>query len=203
MCTNRLLRLVALPCLGVVCGVAIAVRPAAACTIDGRASMTLNSGLAWPTRAAPNVRDLSWWAPFSLGDASPASAQVLAEDPSKLRTSLPGVAFQTPFRWSLGDGGAATGLSVTHQYARQGWCKVRVAYYEPSANRWVQFDSAQLHVVPGITVQAGDGPGSGLLAGNRRPLVVGLSGAAGLAYLTGLFVAVRGMRKQEDDEVDP
>ncbi|HVC82910.1 MAG TPA: PKD domain-containing protein [Chloroflexota bacterium] len=181
----------------------MAARPAAACTIDGRASMTLNSGLAWPTRSAPNARDLAWWAPFSLGDASPASAQVLAEDPSKLRTSLPAAAFQTPFRWSLGDGGTATGLSVTHQYARQGWYKVRVAYYEPSARRWVQFDSAQLHVAPGIMVQAGAGPDSGLLTGNRRPLVVGLSGAAGLVCVAGLFVAARGMLPREDDEVAP
>jgi len=174
---------------------------ASACTIDGKASMVFNGAPAGLNHASPNRGNLAWWAPFSLGEASPGSPQVLAEDPRKLQSVLPSVAFRHPFRWTFGDGGAGAGMAITHQFARTGWYRVQVAYYYPSTNRWVQFDSAQLHVVPAVTVQATSASAAnGVLGGNQRLLVMGASGVAGLVCLVILGVTLRGLRPRAEPE---
>jgi hypothetical protein len=40
------------------------------------------------------------------------------------------------------------GQTVSHAYAHTGWYKIAVRYYWPAHRQWVEFDSAEQHIVP-------------------------------------------------------
>lgn len=120
---------------------------AQACSIDGIASLSANGKLATISAAAPTQAALTYWAPFTLLAAAPGDVVHLQEDLGKLHSSLPRTAFNTPFRWSFGDGTVVNGVQASHRYAHTGWYKIDVKYYEPSRHTWVLFDSAQQHII--------------------------------------------------------
>lgn len=125
----------------------IAAQAVRACSIDGIASLSANGKLASISAAAPTQAALAYWAPFTLLATAPGDLIHVQEDIGKLHNSLPHTAFATPFRWSFGDGTVVSGLQASHRYARTGWYKIDVRYYEPGRQSWVLFDSAQQHVV--------------------------------------------------------
>ncbi len=122
---------------------------AAACSLDGIASISVNGLLAIRTTDAPTPATLTRWAPFTIGLAfAPGDILRWGEDHDKIRRSLPASALRTPFHWSFGDGRAATGLQVAHRYNRTGWYRVAVWSYWPSRHNWVLFDSARVQILP-------------------------------------------------------
>lgn len=175
----------------------VGAQAAVACTIDGIASMKINHFWAVTNRTVPTAATLAHWAPFSLGEAAPNNPVVLQEIPGKLRNVLPREAFLQPFSWQLGDGANARGASLTHTYAHTGWYRVQVSYYWPSQHRWVQFDSAQLHVVPPVTVSAVAAQSTGAGTDDKKMLVIGISGVVGLGCIVLLAQVIRMARREE------
>jgi PKD domain len=172
----------------------ITAGPAAACTIDGVASMKLDNLYALKNKALPASGTLATWAQFTLGDASPHKILNFAEDMAKLKKVLPAASLQHPFSWKFGDGASAVGQQVSHSYARAGLYKVETRYYLPSTKQWVLFDSAQLRIVPPIVVTLVPQHTSSASSGTNMA-VVALAGLAVLACLGVIAVQVRGMRQ--------
>jgi len=137
----------------------VAPLPAAACSLDGIASLSLDGILAARTTDTPTAATLANWAPFTFGLAyAPSMALRFDEDRSKVARTLPAAALVTPFRWNFGDAGdtagrvgkgksTTRGFAVTHRYARPGWYKIAVQGYWPSRG-WVLFDNARVHILP-------------------------------------------------------
>jgi PKD domain len=120
---------------------------AAACSIDGVPSLTMDGKLVTTNFGQATKDNFAYWAAFSLGSAPAGRRLAMAEDLPKVRQALSTGALSTPFSWSFGDGGAARGAAVRHRYARPGWYKVDVSYYVPAKRQWVVFDSAQVQIV--------------------------------------------------------
>jgi len=126
---------------------ALAPRPAAACTIDNTASAYANGTRATPTTTGASPGAL--WAPFTFGQAVAAAAPVrLDESRADLLRSLASVTVAAPYRWTFGDGTAALGHVVTHRYARPGLYLIGVEGFDGQTRRWFPFDKALLRVVP-------------------------------------------------------
>jgi hypothetical protein len=124
------------------------VQSARACSLDGIASLAANGNTASLNGDSPTASTLSYWAPFTLLAAAPGDTLHLSENLSNVKRSIPKEALSQPFQWSFGDGTSALGQTVVHRYARTGWYKMTVRYYWPSHHQWVQFDSAEQHIVP-------------------------------------------------------
>ena len=118
-----------------------------ACSIDGVPSLSLDGRLVTFNYGQATKSNLAYWAAFSLGTTSANKQIRLQEDITKIGKALSPKALKTPFQWTFGDGGSASGFSVRHRYQRPGWYKVNVEYYYTPQRKWVVFDSAQLHVV--------------------------------------------------------
>jgi PKD domain len=141
---------------------------AAACSIDGVPSLTMDGKLVTINFGQATKDNFAYWAAFSLGSAPAGRRLGMAEDLPKVRQALSAGAMSTPFSWSFGDGDDARGAAVRHTYAQPGWYKVDVSYYLPAKRQWVIFDSAQVQIVSTA--------GSSAAAGASR--VIWLSGAS-------------------------
>ena len=119
-----------------------------ACSIDGVASLSANGNTASLNGASANASTVSYWAPFTLIAAAPGDTLHLSENISNVSRSIPKESVKLPFKWSFGDGATALGQTATHSYAHTGWYKITVQYYWPAHRQWVQFDSAEQHIVP-------------------------------------------------------
>jgi hypothetical protein len=119
-----------------------------ACSLDGIASLSVNGNTASLNGASPTASSLAYWAPFTLIAAAPGDTFHLSENISNVSRSIPKESVKLPFKWSFGDGATALGQTATHSYAHTGWYKITVQYYWPAHRQWVQFDSAEQHIVP-------------------------------------------------------
>ncbi len=173
------------------------ISPVAACGIDGIPSMSLNGRLVTINADQATKQNLAYWAPFVLGSAKPAAALRFAEDESELHKSLSTEAFAMPFQWTFGDGAAAKGPDVAHQYSQPGWYKVNVSYYYTPEKRWVVFDSAEL-----LVGAMGAKADADLLS---IPLVASLAGGvlclAALAFM-GLRLRAKGGQPADGRDMD-
>jgi hypothetical protein len=177
------------------------ITPAAACSIDGIASLQLNNLYATKNQTAAANANLATWAPFSLGDASPHALLHFSEDLNKLRNVLPKGSLQHPFTWRFGDGASVVGQDVAHKYTDAGLYKLEVRYYLPSTRQWVLFDSAQLHVVPPTVVSLAPLHASGASMGGTKTLELSLAGLAGVICLGVIVWQLRGMRPTDKGNV--
>jgi PKD domain len=124
------------------------VDTARACSLDGVASLSANGTMASLNGDSATASTLKYWAPFSLLAAAPGDRLRLAENLSNVRKSIPAQSARLPFTWTFGDGVTAIGQTVSHSYARTGWYRIAVRYYWPAHRQWVEFDSAEQHIVP-------------------------------------------------------
>lgn len=179
----------------------VGVTPAAACTIDGVASLRLGSLYATKNQTAPVSTNLATWAPFSLGDASPHDLLHFNEDLNKLQKVLPKASLQHPFTWRFGDGVSAVGQNVSHTYGRAGLYKLEVRYYLPATHLWVLFDSAQLHVVPPTVVSMAPLHTNRTSTSGTTAAELSLAGLAGVVCLGVIVWQIRVMRPTDKDNV--
>ena len=137
--------------LGVASGLLLCawLTPAAyACNLDGIASLSVNGNVASLTTSRPTASNLGYWSRFTLLAAAPGDTLRFSENLANVSLSIPAASTKLPFSWSFGDGSSAVGQSVSHRYARTGWYKVTARYYWPARRQWVEFDSAEQHIVP-------------------------------------------------------
>ncbi|HWE60495.1 MAG TPA: hypothetical protein VHB98_02175 [Chloroflexota bacterium] len=136
--------------MGMLALILLALQPslAQACSLDGIASISMNGNLASLTAGAPTAANRAHWASFTLLAAAPNTNLRLSEDLNKVHQALADPALKTPFRWSFDDGVTTRGFSVVHRFAQIGWHRVTVSYYWPDQKRWIEFDSAQVQIVP-------------------------------------------------------
>lgn len=120
---------------------------AAACSLDGIASLSMDGVRATLTAGTASQSNARYWAPFTLLAAARGDTVRLSEDRGGVSRSLTAAQMQTPFRWIFDDGGSAAGWTVTHAFSQLGPHRFTVSYYWRTENRWVEFDSAQLQVV--------------------------------------------------------
>ena len=73
---------------------------------------------------------------------------VLQEMRSRVLWTLPPSAFNTPWRWTFGDGAQAQGISVRHVYRRPGTYIIGTRAYlkDGTASQWYLFDTMLIHV---------------------------------------------------------
>jgi PKD domain len=138
----------AVPALIVTFILLVFVPAARACSLDGIASLSVNGNVASINAGQATASTFRYWAPFTLLAVAPGDTSRFSENLSNVRLSIPKESASLPFRWSFGDGTTAIGQSVTHRYARIGWYRLTVQYYWPSHRQWLEFDSAEQHVVP-------------------------------------------------------
>lgn len=156
------------------------IAPAArACSLDGIASLSMNGTTASLTAGTPNAGNARFWAPFTLLAAGRGTAVLLKEDAGKVQRSLTPEMTRVAFRWSFDDGTSARGWSVSHRFLQLGWHRFTVDYYWSPSRRWIEFDSAQIQIVP---------PGDVL----RANFAYHLENVLGTILLTSLRVLVWG-----------
>jgi hypothetical protein len=142
-------------CFTLLCAIAAALlllqgpaTTARACSLDGIASLSVNGTTASLNGDSATTATLTYWAPFNLLAAAPGDTLHLAENLSNVRKSIPAESARLPFKWTFGDRASAVGQTVTHSYAHTGWYRIAVRYYWPAHRQWVEFDSAEQHIVP-------------------------------------------------------
>jgi hypothetical protein len=121
---------------------------AAACSLDGIASLSVNGTVATLTSDTATAATISFWAPFSLLAAAPGDRLRLSENMANVSRSIPREAAALPFAWSFGDGTSLVGRQAEHRYRQPGRFKITVRYYWPADHQWVVFDSAEQRIVP-------------------------------------------------------
>jgi hypothetical protein len=120
---------------------------AAACTLDGIASISVNGATAGLTSGQPTRATAGYWAPFILLAQGSGGSLRFSENLRQVAQSLPPAMLATPFRWDFGDGATAAGYTVQHTYARPGWYRITVRYEWPAHHQWIVFDSAEQQIV--------------------------------------------------------
>src|SRR5205085_10156059 len=104
-----------------------ALSTAQACGLDGVPSLVVNGRLVLANRALPMSGHLATWAPFTAPGSYRAGQPLhLGEMRGRVLWTLPPSAFRAPWRWAFGDGTAARGLRVRHNYRRRGTYVIHV-----------------------------------------------------------------------------
>src|SRR5579862_5847047 len=96
---------------------AFGVSSAAACTVDGVPSLSLNGGLVRVNRATPSSVAVGTWAPFLAATTFSVGAQLrFVENQAQLRKVLYPETCSRPWKWRFGDGVTVVGDSPVHVY---------------------------------------------------------------------------------------
>jgi PKD domain-containing protein len=122
---------------------------ASACGLDGVPSLLANGRLVAVNRVQPLQGQVTRWAPFVAPGVFPVGRPVLlSENRGRVLWTLPPSAFETPWRWTFGDGAQARGLTARHSYRHAGDYVIGVrAYLVDGPNSgWFLFDTTLIHV---------------------------------------------------------
>lgn len=145
---NRVYR-IGLPAVALA-GALVASTVVHACTIDGKATASVNGQRAVraPLVTKPLPASVArTWAMFTFnGHYTTRSLLHLVEDRAQLKLALSAETMKQTWRWDFGDGAHASGWSVTHRYTRAGTYRITVSSYYPAFHKYFAFDEVRIVV---------------------------------------------------------